>query len=70
LNDRRPIELEILEVSIYDKEQFMKFIFYRNVDEVSRREYSGFPWDELMKKGKDEIEFLLWHAPDDHFTHP
>lgn len=47
----------------------MKFLFYRNCNEVIRNEYSSFPWEDLMKK-EQELEFLMWHVPDDYFTHP
>lgn len=48
----------------------MKFIFHRKVDEVNRGEYTSFPWDDFIEKNRDNMEFLMWHIPDDHFTHP
>lgn len=31
----------------------MKFVFYRSVEDVSKGEYSSFPWDELIRKNLD-----------------
>jgi RecJ-like exonuclease len=70
LNNRKQIELQILEVSVYDKEQYLKYIFQRSIEDVNRAEYRSFPWPDFMEKNKDCMEFLMWHVPDEHFTHP
>ena len=36
---------------------------------MTRGEFSSFPWEELLMKEKN-MEFLIWHVPDDHYTHP
>jgi hypothetical protein len=75
LNDRAPIDLEILEVSIYDKDQFQRYIFHRAADDLARGQFTGFPWEDFMAKHTAEgpegdVQFLLWHLPEEHFQHP
>jgi hypothetical protein len=83
LNDRNPIDLEIMEVSIYDKEQFQRFIFHRHPDDLARGQFTSFPWDDFLDKhppnssptlspasSPPDLQFLLWHAPNEHFQHP
>ncbi len=45
LHERPQIDLEILEVSIYDKEQFHRYIFHRAAEDLAKGQFTGFPWE-------------------------
>lgn len=44
LRRKEKIALEIIEASIYDKEQYTKFFFTRDWDDVRKGEIGSFPW--------------------------
>lgn len=73
LNERTIIDLEILEVSIYDKEQFQKYIFHRSSEDLARGQFTSFPWEDFLAKNPESegpVQLLIWHLPSDHFQHP
>ncbi len=54
--------MELLEASVYDKEQYTKFFFNREADELKKGDFSAFPWDELLTK-HPQVNFLMWYCP-------
>ena len=54
LTQRKSIHLELMEVSIYDKEQFLKYVFHRSREDVVKGIYAGFPWDSFLKNNSTE----------------
>jgi hypothetical protein len=59
----------MMEASVYDKEQFTKFFFARDMDDIKKGEYAAFPWDDLLDKYPD-INFLMWYSPNIYSLEP
>lgn len=58
-----------MEASVYDKEQYTKFFFSRDMDDIKKGEYATFPWENLLDKNPD-INFLMWYAPNIYSLEP
>ncbi len=59
----------MMEASVYDKEQYTKFFFARDMEDIKKGEYATFPWDDLHDKYPD-INFLMWYSPSIYSLEP
>jgi hypothetical protein len=58
--------VEIVEADINKgREQFIKFVFTRKLDDVQNNIFEGFKWHELDES--DHCGFFMWHIPDAYF---
>ena len=69
ISQKQKVQLDIVELPIYDKEQFRRFLFSRDYHDVAKGEFAAFPWDDFTDKYPN-TKFLMWYCPEPYYLDP